>query len=214
MDTFAELVEELRGHGREIRTDSREVRPGDVFVALRGSTEDGAAFIPAALAAGAGVIVCEPRSSEAARRGNACVIVCEDTHTALCLLAQAAYRTDALPFPLIGVTGTNGKRTIVFLLEHLFTGGGKKSGILGTIMYRWPGVTRPAPLTTPGNLDLHRMLDEMRDAGVDVAIMEVSSHAVDQDRLRGSNFYQPHSGSSGLPSGYGKLFFCKGAAFF
>lgn len=186
--SFAALLEEVRARKPEIRTDSREVRSGDVFVAMRGSKNDGTDFIPAALSAGASIIVCEPEAAQAARAENARTVACEDVRGALFRLAQARYGTERLPFPVVGVTGTNGKTTVVFLLEHIFTALGKRCGILGTVRYSRPGCSVPAPLTTPDCLALHRILGEMRDDGVEVLTMEASSHALDQQRVGGVNF--------------------------
>ena len=186
--SFAALLEELREHRFEIRTDSRRVDRGDVFVALRGAIHDATAFIPQAIEAGASVIVCGPDGTELVRQSAARLVVHEDSRAALWQMAQARYHTETLPFPVIGVTGTNGKTTTVFLLEHLFTSQGKKCGICGTVSYRWPGFQSSAPLTTPDSLELHRLLDAMRQAGVETAAMEVSSHAIVQQRLGGVNF--------------------------
>ena len=186
---FAALLEELRAQRLEIRTDSRRVERGDVFVALRGNTCDAAAFIPQALEAGASVIVCGPDGAGLVHGSAARLVVHDgDDKAALWRMAQARYHTETLPFPVIGVTGTNGKTTTVFLLEHLFASRGKKCGLLGTVEYRWPGFRCPAPLTTPDSLDLHRMLDAMRRAGVEAAVMEVSSHALVQQRVGGVPF--------------------------
>jgi UDP-N-acetylmuramoyl-L-alanyl-D-glutamate--2,6-diaminopimelate ligase len=186
--SFAALLEDLRAERFEIRTDSRRVERGDVFVALRGTMHDGTAFIPQALEAGASVVVCGADGAGLVRERAGRLLVHEDCRTALWQMAQARYHTETLPFPVIGVTGTNGKTTTAFLLEHLFTSQGKKSGLCGTITYRWPGVSRPAPLTTPDSLVLHRMLAAMRQAGVEAAVMEVSSHAISQQRVGGVNF--------------------------
>jgi UDP-N-acetylmuramoyl-L-alanyl-D-glutamate--2,6-diaminopimelate ligase len=186
--SFSRLLETVRGGKAEIRTDSRRVRQGDVFAALRGSTGNGADFIPQALRAGASAIVCEPDAAAAAGQGSADVIVQENMREALSLLAQARYRTETLPFPVFGVTGTNGKTTVTFLLEHLFVHRNKKTGVLGTINYRWPGHEQTAPLTTPDAPELHRMLAAMREAGVEAAVMEVSSHALTQQRIGGVRF--------------------------
>ena len=186
--SFAALLEELRNQRLEIRTDSRRVERGDVFVALRGNFHDATAFIPQALEAGASVIVCGTDGADLARESAVRLVVHEDRRAALWQMAQARYHTDTLPFPVIGVTGTNGKTTTVFLLEHLFASRGKKSGILGTVSYRWPGFHSAAPLTTPDSLELHSMLDAMRRAGVETAVMEVSSHAIAQQRVGGVNF--------------------------
>ena len=186
--TFAALLAELRAKQLEIRTDSRRVEHGDVFVALRGNTHDSTAFIPQAIKSGASIVVCGPDGADLVRESAARLVMHEDGHAALWQMAQARYHTETLPFPVIGVTGTNGKTTTVFLLEHLFASQGKRSGILGTVSYRWPGFQSPAPLTTPDSLELHRMLDAMRQAGVEAAAIEVSSHAIVQQRVGGVNF--------------------------
>lgn len=103
-------------------------------------------------------------------------------------MARARYGTASLPFPVVGVTGTNGKTTTTYLLDHLFASAGKKTGVLGTVSYRWPGHHEDAPMTTPDCLDVHTMLADMRAAGVDMAFMEVSSHALDQNRVAGVGF--------------------------
>jgi len=187
--SFAALLEELRTQRLEIRIDSRRVARGDVFAALRGTKHDAAAFIPQALEAGASVIVCGAEAADRVRSSAARLVVHQgDERAALRQMAQARYHTETLPFPVLGVTGTNGKTTTAFLLEHLFASRGKKSGLLGTVEYRWPGFRCPAPLTTPDILELHRMLDAMRQAGVEAAVMEVSSHALVQQRVGGVNF--------------------------
>ena len=185
---FASLLEELRSRRLEIRTHSCRVERGDVFVALRGDTYDATAFIPQALEAGASVVVCGTDGAALVCGSAARLVVHGDRHAALWQMAQARYHTERLPFPVIGVTGTNGKTTTVFLLEHLFASQGKKSGMLGTVSYRWPGFHCSAPLTTPDSLELHRMLDAMRQAGVEAAVMEVSSHGIAQHRAGGVNF--------------------------
>jgi len=186
--SFAALLEELREQRLEIRTDSRRVERGDVFVALRGNMHDATAFIPRALEAGASVIVCGADGADLVRESAVRLVIHEDRRTALWQMAQARYHTETLPFPVLGVTGTNGKTTTAFLLEHLFASAGKKSGILGTVSYRWPGFHSAAPLTTPDSPELHAMLDAMRRAGVETAVMEVSSHAVAQQRVGGVQF--------------------------
>ena len=187
---FAGLLDACRNGAVEPRSDSRTVRPGDVFIAVPGETEDGARFIPAAAEAGADFIVCRPdvrlEILEAAK--NCRLIHHHDPREALWRLAQARWHTDALPLKILGVTGTNGKTTISCLLEHLFVSLGEKAGIMGTIAYRWPGHSQTAPLTTPDTLTLHSLLRHMADAGVSVAIMEVSSHALDQQRVYGIPF--------------------------
>jgi len=112
----------------------------------------------------------------------------DDPARDLGLLAASRNGTDSLPFPVVGITGTNGKTTITYLLEHLFRANGKNAGVLGTVSYRWPGYEEAAPLTTPDLLSLHDMLSRMRLADVEAVFMEVSSHALGQQRVAGIPF--------------------------
>lgn len=191
---FAALLETCRRGGVEVRSDSRTVGQGDIFVAVPGVNEDGARFIPAAVEAGAAVVVCRPGGPEdaalqASVQAEGCrVVYHEDPREALWRLAEARWRTDASRVKILGVTGTNGKTTSTYLLERLFTDAGHKVGVLGTVSYRWPGYSEAAPLTTPDPLRVHSMLAQMEAAGVDVAVMEVSSHAIDQQRVCGVPF--------------------------
>ncbi|WP_022655188.1 UDP-N-acetylmuramoyl-L-alanyl-D-glutamate--2,6-diaminopimelate ligase [uncultured Desulfovibrio sp.] len=191
---FADLLETCRRGGVEVRSDSRAVARDDIFVAVPGVNEDGARFIPAAVEAGAAVVVCRPGGpEEAAARNSAQAAGCrvvhhDDPREALWRLAEARWHTDALRIKVLGVTGTNGKTTSTYLLERLFTDAGHKVGVLGTVSYRWPGHSEVAPLTTPDPLKAHSMLAQMDAAGVDVAVMEVSSHAIDQQRVCGVPF--------------------------
>ncbi|MDO5483508.1 MAG: UDP-N-acetylmuramoyl-L-alanyl-D-glutamate--2,6-diaminopimelate ligase [Desulfovibrionaceae bacterium] len=187
---FAGLLEDCRKGGVEVRSDSRTVGKGDIFVAVPGVSEDGARFIPAAVEAGAAVVVCRPGGAEAAAAQAAgCRIVFHnEPREALWRLAEARWHTGESGIRVLGVTGTNGKTTSAYLLEHLFRAAGQKVGVLGTVNYRWPGHCEAAPLTTPDPLRVHAMLARMRSAGVDVAVLEVSSHAIDQQRVCGVPF--------------------------
>ena len=191
---FAALLETCRRGGVEVRSDSRAVARGDIFVAVPGVNEDGARFIPAAVEAGAAVVVCRPGGPEqAAARNSVQAGGCRGVHhddprEALWRLAEARWHTDDLHIKVLAVTGTNGKTTSTYLLERLFTDAGHKVGVLGTVSYRWPGHSEVAPLTTPDPLKVHSMLARMDAVGVDVAVMEVSSHAIDQQRVCGVPF--------------------------
>ncbi len=191
---FAALLETCRRGGVEVRSDSRAVARGDIFVAVPGVNEDGARFIPAAVQAGASVVVCRPGGAEegavrnAARAEDCRVVYHDDPREALWRLAEARWRTDVLNITVLGVTGTNGKTTSTYLLERLLTEAGHKVGVLDTVNYRWPGHCETAPLTTPDPLKVHSMLAQMDAKGVDVAVMEVSSHAIDQQRVCGVPF--------------------------
>lgn len=188
--TWQQLLTHVSSTPGSLRADSRLVRPGDVYVALPGAVPgtnlDGADFIPDALARGAAVVVAKTGMALPAG-ATALLLHVEDTRAALGRLAAAAHPV-AEGLRLVGVTGTNGKTTITYLLEHLLTAAGRKAGVLGTISYRWPGHHEDAPLTTPDCLSLHRMLQAMAAAGTQVGVMEVSSHALDQQRVAGLEF--------------------------
>lgn len=184
--TFDSLVHEVRSQQTDIHQDSRQVTQGSVFVAVSGVQDEGAKFIPQAVERGAHTIVCSTPPSNLPAHVR-CVLH-DDPRTALWHLAQARYNTDALDMQVIGITGTNGKTTTAYVLEHVFTSLGQKVGVLGTVNYRWPGFVQVAPLTTPDTLTLHRMLGQMQAAGVDIAIMEISSHALEQHRAGGIIF--------------------------
>lgn len=193
---FAELERLLRSGRMELRSDSRNVAEGDVFVAIPGEKVDGLQFVPEAVKAGASVVVCSENSAasagamvEASGKSGSCRIVAHpDPREALGVLAKARWNSDRLPLTIVGITGTNGKTTCSYLLEHLFTGLGEKTGVIGTISYRWPGHVQAAPLTTPDARSLHCMLSQMASAGVRKVIMEVSSHSIAQHRVSGISF--------------------------
>jgi len=195
--TSSQLCDELRQKTRNIQTDSRKVEEGDVFVALPpavpGERDNSAAHIAMALEKGAWGIVAPASVLEASDlsfnndRNHAWLIV-DDVRAQLGRLAAARFGTEELDFPVIAVTGTNGKTTCAYLLEHLYRSKGMPVGVMGTISYRWPGHDEPAPLTTPDCLTLHRSLAAMREAGVKAAIMEASSHSIDQQRIAGITF--------------------------
>jgi UDP-N-acetylmuramoyl-L-alanyl-D-glutamate--2,6-diaminopimelate ligase len=137
-----------------------------------------------------GTIVCSPRHLPLleALCPDCEALVTENVRAALGLLAQSLHGTDPRHPRVVGITGTNGKTTECYLLEALFQALGRKTGVIGTVNCRWPGHEEEASLTTPGCLTLHAMLESMRLAGVDHAFIEVSSHALDQERVAGIAF--------------------------
>ncbi len=183
---FDEL-KRLAASGVMVRTHSAQVRPGDIFVAQLGASTDGASFIPDAVARGASWVLGLEGTLGEVPRGFT-FVPHPDPRAALGELAAAHFKTERLPFKLIGVTGTNGKTTITYLIEHLFLHAGKRVGALGTVSYRWPGQVIDAPLTTPGCWQLHEFMARMAESGVEVAVMEASSHALDQNRTAGLEF--------------------------
>lgn len=183
---FEALLEKV-AQGLMVRTDSRLVRPGEVFVAMPGAQMAGAKFIPAAIEAGAKYIVTSEPERAAAARGVR-EILHPDVPAALGELAGAYFKTAEHRLKLVGITGTNGKTTTAFIVEHLLASAGLKVGLMGTVFYRWPGFTLDATLTTPDCWTLHELLANMEKSDVDVAVMEVSSHSIDQRRVAGLSF--------------------------
>lgn len=192
---LGELVSALKSPVQEgldrdvsgIAHDSRHVKPGSLFVAVRGYHSDGHQFIPQALEQGAVAVVVERRDPAAAAAGTAQIIV-EDSRNALALLSAAFYRHPSQRLKLIGVTGTNGKTTTTYLVKAIIEASGQVAGLIGTIDYRVGDRIYPAPNTTPESPDLQRLLAEMVDAGAGHCIMEVSSHALELGRTAACTF--------------------------
>ncbi len=168
-----------------VTADSREVGKGTLFVAVRGLTVDGHDFITEAVDRGCAAVV-----SERGRVGKTDCPVLEvaDSARALGELAAAFFSWPAREMTMIAINGTNGKTTSSYLLEGLLAESGRRAGVIGTVNYRYKGVEYPATHTTPGSVALHGLLREMADNGVSHVIMEVSSHALSQQRLRGLEF--------------------------
>ena len=161
--------------------DSRRVKPGYLFVAMQGETSDGNQFIDRAIAAGAVAIVTDS-AEEKARPGLAWALV-PHGRRALARLSANFYKQPAERLAITGVTGTNGKSTTTFLLESILNAAGRKNLLVGTIEYHVAGKVLPAPHTTPESLELNQMLAEGIGQGATEAVMEVSSHALAQQRV-------------------------------
>jgi UDP-N-acetylmuramoyl-L-alanyl-D-glutamate--2,6-diaminopimelate ligase len=164
-----------------IAYDSRRVQRNGLFVALRGEKSDGHQFVEQAVEKGATVIVTE---HEVQSPRATCVVV-DDTRSALADLAAIFYERPARRLKLAAVTGTNGKTTTTFLLKHICEKAGVRCGLLGTVRYEIGDRVLPAIRTTPESLDVQDLLAQMVNAGCKAAAMEVSSHALAQDRVRG-----------------------------
>ncbi len=169
-----------------IEFDSRKVREGSLFIAQRGVSVDGHKFIPAAIAKGATVIVCEVLPVEVQQ--EIIFIKVADSNVALGKLAAAFYGFPSEKLKVVGVTGTNGKTSIATLLYDMFLTLGYKTGLLSTISYRVNGREETASHTTPNAIKIQQLLAEMVDNGCEFCFMEVSSHAVHQNRIAGINF--------------------------
>ncbi|HSZ60182.1 MAG TPA: UDP-N-acetylmuramoyl-L-alanyl-D-glutamate--2,6-diaminopimelate ligase [Terriglobales bacterium] len=169
-----------------VEYDSRRVRPGTVFVAIKGETSDGNRFIDQAIAAGAVAIVTDS-AAETPRPGVAWAQVLQGRR-ALARVSANFYMRPAERIAIVGITGTNGKSTTAFLIESILRAAGRKSALVGTIEYHVAGKILPAPHTTPEALELNRLLAEGLSVGVTDAVMEVSSHALEQQRVFGIPF--------------------------
>ncbi|MES1171969.1 MAG: UDP-N-acetylmuramoyl-L-alanyl-D-glutamate--2,6-diaminopimelate ligase [Bacteroidota bacterium] len=174
----------------EVCDDSRQVRPGDVFVAVPGTAADGRVFLADAASRGAAALVSEgaPGSVVGGADFRGAVVTVPDARAALAIIASNRFGTPGA-LTLCGVTGTNGKTTTTYLMESILAAAGVRAGVVGTIGYRLAtALSHPAPLTTPGPLMLHRVFADMRDAGATDVVLEASSHALHQHRLDGCVF--------------------------
>lgn len=169
----------------KVRTDSRLVRQGDIFVAIAGSAADGHRFIDQAVANGARYVVCQDRDH---RSASAVTVVVENSARAAGLLAQASRGRPASKLTNLAVTGTNGKTTVAFLVHACITYAGKRCGLMGTVVYDTGLGVTPASLTTPDPLTIAQMQHGMVEAGAEYMVIEASSHALSQDRLAGIDF--------------------------
>ncbi len=176
-----------------VQSDSREVKPGSLFVAVRGTVVDGHAYIEGALKKGAVAIVCEeiPSLSEEIKISlgrNPIFIRVKDSADALGKLVSQWYDNPSGKLILVGVTGTNGKTTIATLLYEMFRKMGHKAGLLSTVCNYIDGEAIPTEHTTPDPITLHALMARMVEAGCEYAFMEVSSHSIDQKRISGLSF--------------------------
>jgi UDP-N-acetylmuramoyl-L-alanyl-D-glutamate--2,6-diaminopimelate ligase len=171
---------------RELVFDSRQVREGDVFFAIRGTLSDGHTYISSTVEHGAAVVICEQVPQDV--KSSVTYATVADSAVALGLMAANFYGNPASKLQLIGITGTNGKTTIATLLFKLFRGLGYKSGLISTVQNHINEEVIPATHTTPNPLALNKLLKDMVDAGCSYCFMEVSSHAVVQHRIAGLSF--------------------------
>jgi len=162
---------------------SAEARPGDVFFAVRGTHQDGAVFAAQALARGAVAVVAEEHLAL-----DCPVMVVPSCRHALADAACDFYGDPSLSLPVIGITGTNGKTTVAHLVRDCLVADGRSTGLMGTIAYEFNGRRIPATTTTPDSVHVQGYLREMVDHYAQACVMEVSSHALDQERVRGVRF--------------------------
>ncbi len=166
--------------------DSRKVGSGDMFFALPGVNVDGAKFIPQALEQGAKAIVSESTPPEDI--AGYTFIQVANARLAMAKIGAAYYGDPSKDVPVIGITGTNGKTTITYLLEAILKAAGYRPAVFGTIEYRCGDISFASSHTTPESLELIRLMSDFRKAGADAFILEVSSHALEQHRADGIEF--------------------------
>lgn len=171
---------------KSVNIDSRLVEAGGMFIAIKGTQADGHAYIQSAEEKGATAIVCENIPEK--QSPNVAYIVVADAQAVAGKLATTFYGNPSQQLRLVGVTGTNGKTTIATLLYELFKEMGHKCGLLSTVCNYIDGKAYPSTHTTPDAISLNSLLAQMVDAGCEYAFMEVSSHALAQERVGGLEF--------------------------
>ncbi len=197
--TIAELIQSIRPvkisgnldvEVLDVTDDSRAVRAGSVFVAVKGTQVDGHAYAEQALANGAAGLVVEDSAitQSGVLDSSAPLVSVGDSKCALGYLASRLHGDPSLHLNMIGVTGTNGKTTVTHLIRALCDGVGKKSGVVGTVGYFIGSEFTPASHTTPGAVQLQELLGKMVQREMDTAILEVSSHALALGRVAGCEF--------------------------
>ena len=205
------LGDSARAEITSVEYDSRAVRSGSLFVAMRGETTDGNRYLRGALEAGAAAIVTDSRESFAfADARNVPAALIENGRRALAHVSANFYRHPERVLALSAITGTNGKTTTAFLLEGLLRAAGRSSVLLGTIETHVAGEVRPSPHTTPESRDVLQVFADGVAAGATEAVMEMSSHALQQERVWGlpvdvavfTNLTQDHLDFHGTMAAY------------
>ena len=175
-----------------IAYDSRKVEPEGLFVAMPGLHHDGSRFVGQAIEKQAAAFVTERPLKQIAEAGfqNPCItaIHVDDSRHVLAWVSDRFYGRPSDQLGLIGITGTNGKTTLTYMLERIFETAGQSCGVIGSINYRYGGNEYPAPMTTPEALEINRMLSEMAEQKVDNCCIEVSSHSLALKRARELRF--------------------------
>ena len=169
-----------------LQIDSRKVSAGDCFIAIKGTAVDGHIFISKCIEQGVRSIVCEEIPAELTE--NVIYIKVQNSSKALGIIAGNFYDNPSSKMKVVGITGTNGKTSTATLLFGLFRSLGKNIGLLSTVQNQINDEIIPSTHTTPDAINLHKLLKQMADAGCEYCFMEVSSHAIDQNRIEGLKF--------------------------
>ena len=170
----------------DVNIDSRRIKDGHLFIAMKGTQVDGHKFVPKAIELGAKAVMCEDMPEEKAE--GVTYVQVESTEDVVGKVATTFHGNPSTKLKLVGVTGTNGKTTIATLLYNMFTKMGHKCGLLSTVCNYIIDEAIPADHTTPDPIELNRLLDRMVQAGCKYAFMECSSHAIAQKRIGGLTF--------------------------
>jgi UDP-N-acetylmuramoyl-L-alanyl-D-glutamate--2,6-diaminopimelate ligase len=179
------LEMEIKG----LSTNSHACQEGDLFIGMPGTRVDGGEFWPGAIESGAvAAIVSQAALQRYPAQSGECVIAVPDVTTACGYVSSCFYGYPGHHLPLVGVTGTNGKTTTTHLIEFLLRETGKSTALFGTLYARWQGFEEVASHTTPFSVHLQDKLAQARNAGAEVGVMEVSSHALAQSRVLGCEF--------------------------
>lgn len=169
-----------------ITDNSKEVKRGDTFVAIKGNNYDGHNFIDEAVRKGASTIIVENGFDK--KHLNAEFIYVEDTRLTFAQLAHKYFGEPSCKMKIVGVTGTNGKTTVTHLLRDIYNKAGRRVGLIGTIFHSWGNTKINSENTTPEPKTLNSLLSQMKKDGVDTVVMEVSSHSLSQGRVAGVSF--------------------------
>ncbi len=181
---IVERLGDLDGSITSVTDDSRSVSAGSLFVAVKGERVDGHKYVGQAIKAGAAAIV----GQDSVERASVPFVQVTDSRKALGLIGSRFYGDPSAQLAMIGVTGTNGKTTTTYLCKALLENIGRRVGLIGTVAYQVGAETIPASHTTPGAVELQRLLARMNEAQLDSVVMEVSSHALAMDRTAGCEY--------------------------
>ena len=185
------LVENLKFKGKidnrnisGITHDSRKVKPGTLFVAIKGENSDGYQYIKSAIEKGASAILANSRPTKVK---DIPVIHVDNTRKAMSQIAANFYKHPSLNMKIVGITGTNGKTSVCKLISHVIHNNNIRTGSLGTFGFSSPSGLVSTGFTTPESVDIHQMLSILKSANINHAVMEISSHALSMHRVDNLN---------------------------
>lgn len=182
-----EVIGDLNISINKIEYDSKKIKQGDMFVAIKGTSEDGHEYIKEAIDNGA-IAVIVSKEYDNTTVNDVTYVKVEDTRITLAKVASIYYDNPSSKLKIIGITGTKGKTTTAYMIRDILLASGKKTGMIGTIYNTYGDKKIEAIRTSPESLDLQKLLKDMVDADMEYVVMEVSSHALDLNRVYGLHF--------------------------